>query len=184
MKKSELLNASEEQVILKYESATGKACFVEFLMRYLVDEFMTIQKIPLLKGTIKSGTGAIKPFIIRNAWDKNCKLEEIQEQIIDTFRLPEKDKKNLILSREVRNKLFHGDFFGLATLLGLNLKREDLTSTGQLNTDDRMKCLMALDKAPNQYILSKCEALFNENKKMLIDLQDHPLVQKKIIYND
>ena len=146
-------------------------------MRYIVDEFMKVQKIPLLKGTLTRSAGSVKPFIIKNAWDKNCKLEEIQEQIMDTFRLSEKDKTNLILSREVRNRLFHGDFFGLAKLFGMELKCSELTSSEQQN--DRLECLNALDKTSNQAILSKCEALFDENKKLLINLVDHHLLQKK-----
>ena len=175
MKKSELLLTAENNIISKYETVMGKANFVDFLMRYIVDEFMKIQKIPLLKGTIKKDTGVVKPFIIKNPWDKNCTLEEIQEQIMDSFRLSEPNKKDLILSREIRNKLFHGDFFGVAQLLGMQVKDLEILS----KTNDRLERLMALDSMP--HLLSKCEVLFDKNKTFLTNLVDHHLLQKNNI---
>ena len=177
MKQTELFNM--------YQSASGKACFVEFLMRYAIDEYMDAQNISQLRGSVKKDNGSVKAFIIKNAWDKNCLLEEIQEQIIKIFGLSDSEKKNLILSREVRTKLFNGDFFGLAKLLGIELKDIEFIPVKKhfkniIETNDRMECLNSLAKTPNQALLPKCETIFDETIDVLINLQSNSLLKKNI----
>lgn len=175
MKQTELLNT--------YQSASGKACYVEFLMRYAIDQYMDAQNIPQLRGSVKKDNGSVKAFIIKNAWDKNCLLEEVQEQIIKIFDLSDREKKNLILSREVRTKLFNGDFFGLAKLLDIELKGIEFIPVKKhfkniIETDDRMECLNSLEKTSNQAFFQKCETIFDETIGMLIKLQGNSLLKK------
>ncbi len=175
MKQTELFNT--------YQSASGKACFVEFLMRYAIDQYMDAQNISQLRGSVKKDNGSVKAFIIKNAWDKNCLLEEIQEQIIKIFGLSESEKKNLILSREVRTKLFNGDFFGLARLLDIELKGIEFIPVKKhfkniTETDDRMECLNFLEKTSNQSLLPKCEMIFDETIGVLLNLQGNSLLKK------
>ena len=175
MKQAQLLNA--------FQSASGKACSVEFLMRYAIDEYMDAQNISQLRGNVKKDNGSVKAFMIKNAWDKNCLLEEVQEQIIKIFGLSESQKKNLALSREVRTKLLNGDFFGLAKLLDIELKGIEFVPVKKqfkniTETEDRMECLSSLEKSSNQALLLKCEAVFDETIGLLINLQSNSLLNK------
>ena len=110
-------------------------------------------------------------------------MRTIALQIIKIFGLSESEKKNLILSREVRTKLFNGDFFGLARLLDIELKGIEFIPVKKhfkniIETDDRMECLNSLEKTSNQALLPKCETIFDETIGLLINLQGNGLLKK------
>lgn len=173
MQQAQKLELIRDQIIFKYEEVAGKACFLEFLMRYLVDLYIKKTKKGI-KITVRENNKD-KSYEIKDVWDKGCKLNQIENAICETFKLSIENKNKLEKSRKLRDKLLHFDFIELARLLNKELQSREISSPN-LNRkvlskeDDRIEQLIVLDHSSNNDILPMCKSIFEDSINIIKDI--------------
>lgn len=177
MQQAQLLELIRGQIIFKYEEVAGKACFLEFLMRYLVDQ--CIKKTGKKIEVIVKENNLEKSYSIKDAWGKGCKLNQIEKAICDIFQLSIENKNKLEKSRKLRDKLLHFDFIELALLLDRKLQSREITLPNikqkiLSKEDDRIEQLIVLDHSSNNDILPKCKSIFEDSINIIQNLFSKP----------
>lgn len=155
---------------LQLQECGGAAVVVETLMRMVAEQSKEVQaKIKEyveqdVEKKIKDNKK--KPREIKDDY-WNCDFQYIEKAIIDVFndKLKPDERSSLLLFRQIRNKLVHGDFVGLMKKMNIHPESREILRGGGRGLLEEQNIIEAIK-------VMDARGLFNKVKNCIAETKD------------